>query len=371
MKRSLFTPMKLGADLELPNRIIMAPLTRMRAGAGLVPQPMAAVYYSQRASAGLIITEATDVSRQAHGYASAPGIYTDAQIRGWRTVTDAVHKAGGRIFVQLWHTGRVSHPSMQEHGQLPVAPTAIAAEGFAQTYDGPQPLVVPRALETEEVPDIVEQFRQASINALDAGFDGVEIHSANGYLLDQFLHDGSNQRTDKYGGSIQNRARLLLEVVDAVVGIWGAGRVGVRLSPSGTYKNMHDSNPLALYTYVASRLNEMNIAYIHIVEPRVNGSQDIDGDPQGVSSKELRPYFANAIISAGGYTRQLALDAIEDGTVNLIAFGRLFISNPDLPRRLALNAPLNAYDRSTFYGGNEHGYTDYPTLEQVGFVAQI
>lgn len=344
----------------LPNRLVMAPLTRNRAGAGNVPRQLNATYYAQRASAGLLITEATQVSPQGVGYPATPGIHSPEQVEGWKLVTKAVHDRGGKIFLQLWHVGRVSHPSLQPDGALPVAPSAIAPQGEASTYEGQKPFVTPRALETEEIPGIVEQYRQGAKNALEAGFAGVEIHGANGYLLDQFLRDGSNQRTDEYGGSIENRARLLLEVIDAVVEVWGADRVGLRLSPSGTFNSMSDSNPQALFTYVVEELNQRNLAYLHLVEPRED-----NGAPEGqdLSSHFFRSIYRGVIIAAGGYDRQLAEETIAKGDADLIAFGRWYISNPDLVERFANNAPLNPYDRSTFYGGDERGYTDYPTLD--------
>ena len=357
----LFSPVKLGR-YELPNRIVMAPLTRNRAGAGNVPTPVNAEYYAQRASAGLIITEASQVSPQGMGNPQTPGIYSKEQVEGWRLVTDAVHERGGRIFLQLWHVGRISHPSLQPDGALPVAPSAIAPEGNAATYEGEQPFVTPRALETEEIPGIIEQYRQGAENALAAGFDGVEIHSANGYLLDQFLHNGSNQRTDQYGGSIENRARLLMEVTEAVTSVWGADRVGVRLSPSSTFNSMYDSNPEALFSYVANALDHFGLAYLHIVEPRVDGNVTL-GRASGFPASYFRPIFHGTIITAGGYDRDSGNAVLAAGDADLVAYGRLFIANPDLPQRFALNAPLNTPDRSTFYGGNERGYTDYPALE--------
>jgi N-ethylmaleimide reductase len=357
----LLSPVKLG-PYELPNRIVMAPLTRNRAGAGNVPTPLNAEYYAQRASAGLIITEASQVSPQGMGYPQTPGIYSKEQVEGWRLVTDAVHERGGRIFLQLWHVGRISHPSLQPNGALPVAPSAIAPDGNAATYEGELPFVTPRALETQEIPDIIEQYRQGAQNALAAGFDGVEIHSANGYLLDQFLHDGSNQRTDQYGGSIENRARLLLEVTEAVTSVWGADRVGVRLSPSGTFNSMYDSNPEPLFSYVANALDRFGLAYLHIVEPRVDGNITLDR-ASGFPASYFRPIFHGTIITAGGYDRDSGNAVLAAGDADLVAYGRLFIANPDLPKRFALNAPLNKPDRSTFYGGDETGYTDYPTFE--------
>jgi N-ethylmaleimide reductase len=345
----------------LPNRLVMAPLTRNRAGAGNTPRALNATYYAQRASAGLIITEASQISPQGMGYPATPGIHSSEQVEGWKLVTQAVHDRGGHIFLQLWHVGRISHPDLQPNGALPVAPSAIAPKGEASTYEGQKPFVTPRALETDEVPGIVEQYRQAAKNALEAGFDGVEVHSANGYLLDQFLRDGSNQRTDQYGGSIENRARLLLEVIDAVVEVWGSDRVGLRLSPSGTFNDMSDSNPEALFRYVVQELNQRNLAYLHLIEPRED-----NGAPEGqdLSSHFFRSIYNGTIIAAGGYDRELAEETIAKGDADLIAFGRWYISNPDLVERFAQNAPLNQYDRSTFYGGDETGYTDYPTLER-------
>lgn len=357
----LFSPVKLGR-YELPNRIVMAPLTRNRAGVGNVPTPVNAEYYAQRASAGLIITEASQVSPQGMGNPQTPGIYSKEQVEGWRLVTDAVHERGGRIFLQLWHVGRISHPSLQPDGALPVAPSAIAPEGNAATYEGEQPFVTPRALETEEIPGIIEQYRQGAQNALAAGFDGVEIHSANGYLLDQFLHNGSNQRTDQYGGSIENRARLLMEVTEAVTSVCGADRVGVRLSPSSTFNSMYDSNPEALFSYVANALDRFGLAYLHIVEPRVDGNVML-GRVLGFPASYFRPIFHGTIITAGGYDRDSGNAVLAAGDADLVAYGRLFIANPDLPKRFALNAPLNTPDRLTFYGGDERGYTDYPALE--------
>lgn len=356
---TLLSPVTLGR-YELANRIVMAPLTRNRAGDGNTPRSLNALYYAQRASAGLIISEATQISPQGVGYPSTPGIHTEDQIAGWKLVTQAVHEQGGRIFLQLWHVGRISHPSLQPNGELPVAPSAIAPEGEASTYEGTQPFVTPRALDTDEIPEIVEQYRQAAKNALEAGFDGVEVHSANGYLLDQFLRDGSNQRTDAYGGSIENRARFLLEVMDAVTEVWGGDRVGIRLSPSGTFNDMYDSDPQALFTYVVSQLDRYNLAYIHIIEPRED-----NGAPAGqnLTAGFFRSIYHGTIISAGGYDRDLAEETVANGDADLIAFGRWYISNPDLVERFAAEADLNPYDRSTFYGGGEEGYTDYPTLE--------
>ena len=362
---SLFEPLKLG-DLTLKNRVVMAPLTRMRAAQpGNVPTALNATYYAQRAGAGLIISEATQISQQGQGYPATPGIHTDEQTEGWKLVTDAVHEAGGLIFLQLWHVGRVSHPSHQPDGGLPVAPSAIAAKNSG-TYSAswkPVALETPRALELSEIPDIVADYAHAAQNARAAGFDGVEVHGANGYLLDQFLHDGSNQRTDAYGGSIESRARLLLEVVDATVAIWGKGRVGVRLSPFGTFDDMYDSDPEALFTYVLKELSARQVAYVHMIEPRSSAAGENDKVAENAPSTSalFGKLFDGVFISAGGYDRASAMQAVEKGEVDAVAFGRLFISNPDLVEKLRDNTLLTRYDRSTFYGGGEKGYTDYPS----------
>ena len=361
MQINLFSPYQLGG-LFLPHRIVMAPLTRMRAKVGNVPQLMNAKYYAQRASAALIISEATQISPQGVGYPHTPGIHSDEQIEGWKLVTQSVHEKEGRIFLQLWHVGRVSHPSLQPNGELPVAPSAIAPEGIAATYEGEKPFVTPRALETEEIPGIVEQYYHAAKNALAAGFDGVEIHSANGYLLDEFLQDGSNYRTDKYGGSVENRARLLMEVTDAVTSVWGGDRVGVRLSPSSTFMSMSDSNPQALFGYVGKELNQFGLAYLHIVEPRIKGDRHDDDSSNGLGVKFFRPLFDGTLIAAGGYTHEMGNAVLAAGEADLVAYGRLFIANPDLPKRFQLEAPLNPYNRATFYTQGEEGYVDYPTL---------
>jgi len=356
---NLFSPYKLG-DLELPNRMVMAPLTRNRAGDGNVPGQLNATYYTQRVSAGLIIAEATQVSPEGLGYPATPGIHSPAQVAGWKLVTDAVHQHGGRIFLQLWHVGRISHPDLQPDGALPVAPSAIAPTvGQAATYEGMKPFVTPRALETSEIPGIVEQYRQGAKNALEAGFDGVEVHGANGYLLDQFLRDGTNKRTDEYGGSIENRARLLLEVTQAVTEVWGAGRVGVRLSPSGTFNDMHDSDPLATFGYAAEALNRFGLAYLHLIEVV---EADLRHGGMEVPTSYLRDRFTGTLIVNGGYDLDKSNAVLSSHKADLVAFGTLFIANPDLPQRFALNAPLNPADPSTFYGGGEKGYIDYPFL---------
>jgi N-ethylmaleimide reductase len=362
---TLFDPLKIG-DITIKNRIVMAPLTRMRSKQpGNIPHALNATYYAQRASAGLIVAEATQVSQQGQGYPATPGIHSTEQVQGWKLVTDAVHKEQGAIFLQLWHVGRISHPSHQPNGALPVAPSAIRPSGGTFSADWqPVAFETPRALETSEIAGVIADYRLAALNAKQAGFDGVEVHGANGYLLDQFLQDGSNQRTDKYGGSIENRARLLLEVIDQAIEIWGAGSVGVRLSPYGTFNDMKDSDPVALFTYVLKALSARSIAYVHLIEPRSSsaGSQDgLIADAPEVRAI-FRAAFTGTLISAGGYTREDATSAVREGRVDAVAFGRLFISNPDLVARLKSGADLNAYDRSTFYGGAEKGYTDYPTL---------
>ena len=357
----LFTPVQVGR-YTLPNRIVMAPLTRCRAGEGNVPTLLNVNYYVQRASAGLIISEASQVSQQGMGYPATPGIYSSEQIAGWRLVTDAVHQQGGLIFLQLWHVGRSSHSSFQPDRGLPVAPSAIAIEGELPTYEGMKPYETPRALELSEIPGIVEQFRQGAKNALEAGFDGVEIHGANGYLLDQFLRDGANKRTDEYGGSIENRARLHLEVTEAVVEVWGSDRVGIRLSPSSTFNSMSDSNPEATFGYLVEQLNRFNLAYLHLLEP---SESDLRHGGHAVPTAYFRPIYQGNLMANWDYDQVKANAAIASGNADLISFGKAFIANPDLPERFKLNAPLNSPDPDTFYGGGEHGYTDYPTLKEL------
>lgn len=373
--RHLFSPLRVG-DLQLSHRVILAPLTRMRSQQpGDIPQPLNAAYYAQRTTpGGLLISEATQISLLGKGYPAAPGIHSEEQIAGWRLVTDAVHAKGGHIFLQLWHVGRMSHTSLHPQAGASIAPSAVApADGSkAMTADFAQvPFETPRALLLAEIPGVVEEYRIAAQNAKFAGFDGVEIHGANGYLLDQFLEDKSNHRTDQYGGSIPNRARLLLEVVDAVTQVWGNGGVGVRLSPFGRFLDMGDSNPVALFTHVIQQLSERHIAYVHVVESRVGnaGADDpIRGDaPRNVEL--FRKSFQGVFITAGGYNASTADQTIADNLADAVAFGRLFISNPDLPERFKQNTPLNGYDRSTFYGGSEKGYLDYPTIEELEPVA--
>lgn len=356
----LLSHYRLGG-IELPNRVVMAPMTRSRAVGDGLPHPAAPVYYGQRASAGLIITEGSQISYQARGYIRTPGIHTAAQIARWRQVTDAVHQDGGRIFLQLWHVGRVSHPDFQD-GSLPIAPSAMPVEGYAFTDAGPQALAVPRALEIREIPEIIDQFVNAARNAKKAGFDGVELHGANGYLLDQFLRNGSNQRTDRYGGCAANRARLPLEVAEAVAGVWGKERVGYRVSPAFSMYSMTDSNPMETFGYLARALNE-KVGYLHVVEP-VAGSAKPPPHWHRVTS-HLREMFTGTLIVNGGYNLALAEQAVRAGTANLVSFGQLFIANPDLPARFASNGPLNEPNPDTIYQGEEDGYVDYPALDAV------
>lgn len=362
---TIFDPLKIG-NLTLNNRFIMAPLTRMRSKQpGNIPYELNAKYYAQRATAGLIISEATQVSQQGQGYPATPGIYSSEQINGWKLITEAIHKEGGKIFLQLWHVGRISHRSHQPNNELPIAPSAIKPSGGTYSKDWKQvAFETPRALETSEIMSIIEQFKQGAENAKEAGFDGVEVHGANGYLLDQFLQDGSNIRTDNYGGSIENRARLLLEVVDATISVWGAKCVGVRISPYGTFNDMKDSNPIALFTYVLKELEKREIAYVHLIEPRATsaGGDDKINESAINAARIFRKSFDGILISAGGYNSEIAKQAIESGLVDAIAFGRLYISNPDLVKRVREEKELNKYDRTTFYGGAEKGYTDYPSL---------
>lgn len=352
----LFQPIRYGA-IEAPNRIVMAPLTRTRANADDAPHALQQTYYTQRATAGLIVSEATHISRQGKGYAGAPGIHSQTQVEAWRGVTDAVHAAGGRMMLQLWHVGRLSHPSLQPGGGLPVAPSAIGLQGHAFTYEGPQNFVVPRALDIDEIPGIVDDYRHAALNAKAAGFDGVEVHSANAYLLDQFLRDGTNRRTDAYGGSIENRTRLTLEVTDAVISVWGADRVGIRLSPSLTINGMSDSNPAPLFAYLAAQLGRRGLAYLHCVEP-----SNPRGDPfdRIVDPQIVRKAFGGNYIANGSYTGDRARAALASGEIDAASFGRLFIANPDLPRRLAEDLPMNPLNADRIYGGGADGYTDYP-----------
>ena len=351
---TLLDPITIG-DLKLPNRVVMAPLTRNRSsGSGRIPNAMMREYYVQRASAGAIISEATSVTPMGVGYPQTPGIWSQEQVEGWRSVTDGVHEAGGVILLQLWHVGRISDPAYLK-GELPVAPSPIAPKGHVSLLRPERPYVVPRALEAEEIADVVEAFRKGAENAKAAGFDGVEIHGANGYLLDQFLQDGSNKRTDRYGGSIENRARLMLDVTDAVVSVWGAGRVGMHLAPRGDSHDMGDSDLPATFSHVARELGNRRIAFIcareSLKEPRLG--------PQ------LKKQFGGMFIANEGFTREAADEALARGEADAVAFGKLFIANPDLPHRFALRAPLNAWNAATFYASSPEGYTDYPTLAEA------
>lgn len=349
----LLSPLKAGA-FTLKNRVVLAPLTRCRASEGRVPNAMMRDYYVQRASAGLQLTEATSVTPMGVGYPDTPGIWSDEQVAGWKTVTDAVHKAGGTILLQLWHVGRVSHPSYLD-GALPVAPSAIAPEGHVSLVRPKANYVVPRALELSEIPGVIEAYRNGAINAKRAGFDGVEIHGANGYLLDQFLQDSTNKRTDIYGGSIENRARLMLEVVDAAIEVWGADRVGLHLAPRGDAHTMGDSNTRETFGYVAREMGKRGIAFICARE--YSGSDAL--------GPTLKQEFGGVFIANEKYTKETAEAAIAEGRADAVAFGQLFIANPDLPERFARNAPLNAPDPTTFYASGPKGYTDYPPLAEA------
>ena len=355
----LFEPFQLG-PITLPNRLVMAPLTRNRAiPPGMVPNPLATEYYGQRASAGLLITEASQVSQQGQGYQDTPGIYSKEQVAGWRKVTDRVHERGGRIFIQIWHVGRISHVDLQANKQAPVAPSAIRAKGKTFVNGTFADVSEPRALELSEIPGIIEDFKRGTANALAAGFDGVEIHGANGYLLDQFAKDGSNKRIDAYGGSIENRAKLMLEISKAVAAEAGAERTGIRISPVTPANDVSDSNPQPLFDYIVDHLNALKLAYIHVIEGATGGPRDIA--PFDYAS--LRRRFKQAYIANNGYDFELATKMLAANAADLIAFGKPFISNPDLVERLRRGAPLNAPDKATFYGGGAKGYTDYPTLQ--------
>lgn len=356
----LLTPYDLG-EFTLSNRVIMAPMTRSRAGDGNVPTKLMATYYRQRASAGLIISEGTQISEQGVGYPWTPGIHTDKQVEGWKNVTDAVHEEGGKIFAQIWHVGRVSHP-MYHNGEKPVAPSAVKPEGEIFTSEGMKSFVTPRALEAKEIPGIVDDYRKAAANAVKAGFDGVEIHGANGYLIDQFIKDGTNKRTDKYGGTVENRARFVFEVIEAVSDEIGSKKTGIRFSPSGTNQGIHDSNPKHTYTYIINELNKLDLAYIHLMEPM----EDVSEKQNYLT--EVTKYFRNiydgTLITNVNFDRESGMEVIENGTADLVAYGRLFLANPDLPERFAANTELNKPKPDSFYGGDENGYTDYPFLDK-------
>jgi N-ethylmaleimide reductase len=357
--RHLLASIRLG-PYQLPNRIVMAPMTRRRAGPDGAPTSLTATYYAQRASAGLVIAEATLVSALGASYPGSPGIYSDPQAAAWSRVAGSVHARGGRIFLQLWHAGRVSHPSMLPGRAVPVAPSAIAIRGDVATASGAEPFPTPRALEPSEIRQIVGQFATAARRAREAGLDGVEVHAAQGYLIDQFLRDGANTRVDAYGGSVEGRARLLLDVLEAVCGVWSSRCVGVQLSPTSSLNDMRDSDPAGTFAHVAGRLNELDLAYLHVFEPLGPGPPDARMTPR------LRAAFRGPLIANGGYRGETADAAIASGAADLVSFGRAFIANPDLPERLAADAPLDEPDPATFYGGGARGYTDYPPSRPRG-----
>lgn len=362
MPDKLFTPLTIGT-LTLPNRIVMAPLTRNRADPnGDVPTDLIAEYYAQRASAGLLISEGTQISPEGKGYIQTPGIYSSEQVEGWKKVTAAVHAKGGRIFAQLWHVGRVSHTALQPNGQQPVAPSAITANTKVFISSGFAEASPPRALETSEIPRIVDDYRKAAENAKAAGFDGVELHGANGYLIDQFLRDGTNKRTDAYGGSVENRTRLLAEVLAALTSVFPATRVGVRFSPFSQFSDMSDSDPMATFSAAIARANEAGLGYVHMIEGDTGASREL---PQDADVGALRKLVKGAYLANNLYDRENAIKAVESGAADMIAFGRLFIANPDLVERLERNAPLNEPQPATFYGGGAEGYTDYPALDEA------
>jgi len=362
----LFDSYKLG-PITLPNRLVMAPLTRNRAvPPGMVPSPLASDYYGQRASAGLLITEASQVSQQGQGYQDTPGIYSKEQVAGWRKVTDRVHERGGRIFLQAWHVGRISHTSLQPNGGAPVAPSAIRAKGKTFVGGTFADVSEPRALALDEIPGIIESFKRATANVLEAGFDGIEVHAANGYLLDQFARDGTNKRTDAYGGSIENRAKLMLEISKVVAAEAGPERTGIRISPVTPANDISDSDPQALFDYIVDQLNAMKLVYIHVIEGATGGARDI----APFDYRALRNRFKGAYIANNGYDFELATKVLAADEADLIAFGKPFISNPDLVERLKRGAPLNPPDKATFYGGGAKGYTDYPALGDALDAAQ-
>lgn len=364
VSNTLSRPTHLGA-IEIKNRIVMAPLTRMRAIEGDVPHPLAKTYYSQRAGAGLIISEATQISPLGKGYPATPGIYSAQQTQAWKEIVEAVHAKGGKIVAQLWHVGRISHSSLHAEQGLPVAPSAIAPAGKTFAADWQMhAFETPRAMTLDDIAQLKKDFETAAQNAQSAGFDGIEIHAANGYLLDQFLQDHSNHRTDTYGGPIENRIRLLSEVLACVAKVFPYDRIGVRLSPYGTFNDMSDSDPVALFNAVIETLNPCGLAYLHMIEPRSTsaGGNDKVEENAPITASMFRKAFKGAFISAGGFDRALGEQAIAEGTADAVAYGRLYISNPDLAERLAINAPLTPYNRATFYGGAEAGYTDYPSM---------
>ena len=361
-KYKIFTPTRIG-DIEVTNRIVMAPLTRSRADEANGDIPGSEInieYYRQRSSAGLIISEGTQVSQTGKGYMATPGIYSDAQVEGWKLITQAVHEAGSKIVAQIWHVGRISHPHLTG-GSLPVAPSAIQPHGVAYTHAGKVEIPVPHALTAGEIAEVVNEFRRGAANAMRAGFDGIEIHGANGYLVDQFLRDGANKRTDNYGGSVENRCRFALEVVDAAIAEAGARRVGIRLSPVTPFNDLTDSNPQAVFGYLVEQLNQRGIAFIHFIEGATGGSRDVPG----FDFASARKAFKGTYIANNGYDREMAIEEVESGRADAIAFGRLFLANPDLVQRFMLNAPLNTPDPQTFYTPGPAGYIDYPFMSEL------
>lgn len=356
----LLEPFTLG-DLHLTSRVVMAPMTRNRAGEGLAPTRMNARYYAQRSTAGLIISEATQVDRRGLGYPNTPGIHTEAQTAGWRTVVSEVQRGGGRIFAQLWHVGRISHPDLQPEGQRPLAPSAVTPDGEAMTEDGQKPFVEPEAMSTSQIDEVVEQYRRAAECAKIAGFDGVEVHSANGYLLDQFLQDRTNRRSDEYGGSIENRMRFPLRVLDEVCKVWPSHRVGVRISPCSDFNDIGDSDPAALFEAYCKALSTRSLGYLHLIEGNAHEGEEEDLE---VPTARIREWFQGTLMVNSGYTRERGNRVLEQGEAELVSFGRPFIANPDLVRRFRSGAELNEPDQDTFYGGDEAGYTDYPTLDE-------
>ena len=356
--RMLFSPVSLGA-IDLLHRIVHAPTTRLRASPDETPSPMMVDYYRQRASpGGLIVTESAHPSHDSRGYHGAPGIYTDVHVAGWRRVTDGVHAKGGRIVMQIAHDGRQSHVELSD-GALPVAPSVVPFEGQAFTAEGWKPVSPHRALETSEIPAIVESFRRAAERAKEAGFDGIELHNANGYLADTFLQDGTNRRTDQYGGTLPNRARFSLELVAALTSVWGPGRVGVRVSPSGQWGAISDSDPQATFGYLARELNNWSLAYLHVIEPRIMGVETLAPEQEPVAAAFLRPIYNGRIIAAGGFGRDSGEAILRQGDADLVAFGRFFTSNPDLPERFRRGLPLTPYHREAFWGGDERWYSDF------------
>lgn len=366
----LLDPVMVGPYL-LKNRFVLPPLTRSRAGAGDVPTQMHAVYYAQRAHAGLQITEGSPISQEGTGFPGTPGIYSPAQTEAWKLITDEVHRRGSRIFLQLWHVGRQSHTSLQKDNALPVAPSAIPVKGQIFTAEGLQDFQTPRALELEEISRIVKEFGAAARNAREAGFDGVEVHGANGYLIDQFLCDGSNNRTDQYGGSVENRVRFLREVVDEVVSVWGADRVGVRLTPSSVYGDMFSSDKFEVYTAAVKALDTYALAYLHLVEPTIFGSETVEAAADAIPTSHFRSIYSGKLIVAGGLSLEAAEKAVLDGVADLVGFGKAFIANPDLPVRYLNGAQIREPESALYYGGDETGYTDYPSCHDENHFERI